>query len=54
MLTLLCYRPSSFSHVNDVVVMLISKNLHKKSSEASLSVIVQVTLTKQTTVKWTI
>ena len=46
---------------NDVVVMLISKNLHKKSSEisiktrstpASLSFIGQVT--KHTTVKWTI
>ena len=47
--------------MNDVVVMLISKDLHKKSSEvsiktrstpASLSFIGQVT--KHTTVKWTI
>ena len=60
-LTLLCYRSLSFSYVNDVVVMLISNNLHKKSREvsiktrstpASLSFIGQVT--KHTTVKWTI
>ena len=47
--------------MNDVVVMLISKDLHKKSIEvsiktrstpASLSFIGQVT--KHTTVKWTI
>ena len=61
-LTLLWYRPPSFSYVNDVVVvMLISKSLHKKrrkgsiktrSIPASLSFIGQVT--KHTTVKWTI
>ena len=60
-LTLLGYRPPSFCYVNDVVVTLISKNLHKKGSEvsiktrstpASLSFIGQVT--KHTTVKWTI
>ena len=61
MLTLLWYRPPFYSYVNDVVVMLISKNLHKEGSEvsiktrstlASLSFIGQVT--KHTTVKWTI
>ena len=60
-LTLLRYRLPSFVYVNEVVVMLISKNLHKKSSEVSiktrspppsLSFIGQVT--KHTTVKWTI
>ena len=58
---LLWYRPPSFSCVNDIVVMLISKNLNKKDSEvsiktrstsASLSFIGQVT--KHTIVKWTI
>ena len=55
------YRPPPFSCVNDVVVKLISKYLHKKSSEvsikarstpASLSCIRQVT--KYRTVKWSI
>ena len=58
---LVIYRPSSFSHVNYVVVMLISTNLHKKSGEVSiktrstpvsLSFLDQVT--KDTTVKWTV
>ena len=51
----------SYSYVKDVVLVLIGKKLHKKSSEvsiktrsisASLSFIGQVT--KHTTVKWTI
>ena len=50
-----------FSYANDVVLMLISWNLHKKSNEvsistmsslASLSFIGQVT--KHITVKWTV
>ena len=28
--------PPSFSHINDAVLMLISRNLHKKSSEVSI------------------
>ena len=60
-LTLLRYRLPYFSYVNDVVVVIISKNLHKKGNEvsiktkstpASLSLTGQVT--KHTTVKWTI
>ena len=60
-LTLLWYRPPFFSYVNDVVVMLICKNSHNKSSEvssktrstpASLSFIGQVT--KHSPVKCTI
>ena len=59
MLTMLWYRPPSFSYVN-VVVMLISKNLRKYSSEASIktrstpasSFIGQIA--KHTTVKLTI
>ena len=60
-LTLLGYRPPSFSYVNDVVVMLISKNLHKKGSEVSIktsstpvSLSFTGQVTKDTTVKWTI
>ena len=50
---LVMIQTSSFSFVNDVVVVLISKNLHKKSNEvsiktrstsASLSFIGQVTI----------
>ena len=61
-LTLLCYwKPHCFSYVNDVVVMLISRNLHKKSSEVSIkakstpdSLSFKGQETKDTTVKWSI
>ena len=36
-LTLLRYRPPFFSYVNDVVVMLINKNFHKKGSDSNLN-----------------
>ena len=35
-LELLSYRPTSFSYVKDVVLMLITWNLHKKSNEVSI------------------
>ena len=60
-LTLLRYRPLSFSYVHNVVVMLISKNLHDKSSEVSIktrstlaSLLFKGQVTRHTTVKWTI
>ena len=58
---LFCLKSTCFSNINDVVLMLINWNSHKKSSEvptktrstpASLSFIGQAT--KQTPVKWSI
>ena len=37
-LNLLCYTPPCYSYVNDVVPMLISWNLHEKSSEVSIRI----------------
>ena len=52
---------TSFSHVNDAVLMLISRNLHMKSSKVSIktrstpaSLSFKGQATKQETVKWSI
>ena len=37
-LTLLLFKPSCFSYVNDVVLILTKRNLHKKSSEAFIKI----------------
>ena len=52
---------SLLSHVNDAVLMLVSRNLHMKSSEVSIktrstpaSLSFKGQATKYTTVKWSI
>ena len=54
-------KPPCFSHVNDAVLMLMSRNFHMKSSEVSIktrstpsSLSFKGQATKHTTVKWSI
>ena len=60
-MTLFCYRPHCFSHVNHVVVMITSPHLHKKDSEVCVksrspraSLLLKGQVTDHTTVKWAI
>ena len=57
-MTLFLKKPPCFSHVNDAVFMLISRNLHMKSSKVSIktrstpaSLTFKGQATKHTTVK---
>ena len=59
--TLFWYKPPCFSYANDAVLMLISRNIHKKSNEVSIrtrsppaSFSFKGQATKNTTVKWSI
>ena len=60
-MTLLYYKPFCFSYANDAALMLIRRNLHKKSSEVSIktrsppaSLSFKGPATKHTSVKWSI
>ena len=57
----LVLKPPCFSYANDAALMLISRNLHKKSSELSIktrstpaSLSFKGQATKHTTLKWSI
>jgi len=54
-------QPPCLSYANEIVLMLISKNLHKKSREVSIkttstpaSLLLKGQATKHTVVKWSI
>ena len=60
-MTLFCYRPSCFSHVNHVVLMPTSLHLHMKSRRVCIkrrsppaSLPLKGKVTRHTTVKWPI